>query len=193
MKPPALSIPLVLASKSPRRKQLLAEAGFTFRTQAKEVDETFPPEMPVEEVAAFLAEKKARACQSFLQPGEVMLTADSVVILDGKIYEKPIDRPDAIRILTELSGRKHQVITGVCLLNEDLHRTFSGFSDVYFEKLSRSEIEYYVDQYQPYDKAGSYAIQEWIGHCKISRIEGLYTNIMGLPVELVYQNLLHFL
>ncbi|MEM1220105.1 MAG: Maf family nucleotide pyrophosphatase [Bacteroidota bacterium] len=193
MKPPVLNIPIVLASKSPRRKQLLEEAGFTFRIQALDVDESFPETLAKREVAAYLAEKKARASKHFLQSGEVMLTADSVVLLDGKIYEKPKDRADAIRILEALADNKHQVVTGVCLLNAEKHRTFSGVSDVSLEPLSRAEIEYYVDHYQPYDKAGSYAIQEWIGHCKIARIEGLYTNIMGLPVQLVYQHLEYFL
>jgi len=193
MKPPILNIPIVLASKSPRRKQLLKEAGFTFRVQALDVDESFPDTLPKQEVAAYIAEKKARASKHFLQPGEVMITADSVVILQNTIYEKPQDRADAIRILQALSGNKHQVITGVCLLNQEKHQTFSGVSEVSLEPLSQAEIEYYINTYQPFDKAGSYAIQEWIGHCKISRIEGLYTNIMGLPVELVYQHLQHFL
>ena len=128
-----------------------------------------------------------------LQGNGVLLGADSVVILDGVIYEKPKDRSDAQRILRELSGRKHTVITGVCLANERQERVFSGISRVHFDRLSDEEIDFYVDKYQPYDKAGAYAIQEWIGLCKINKIEGTYANIMGLPVDLVYQELQHFL
>lgn len=183
---------IILASKSPRRQQLLTNAGIPFRIETNEVEEDFPPEMPVDQVAAFLARKKAMAARDFIKDREIILAADSIVILDDKIFGKPTDRNDAISTLQELSGNIHQVITGVCLLSSDQERVFSGFSKVHFAPLTQEEIEFYIDTYQPYDKAGAYAIQEWIGLCKITRIEGTYTNIMGLPMELVYRELMRF-
>ncbi|WP_425421895.1 Maf family protein [Phaeodactylibacter xiamenensis] len=188
-----LELPIILVSKSPRRRQLLEQAGFPFTIKPQDVPEDYPDEMPVEEVAPFLAQKKVRASMHALEGNGVLLGADSVVILDGVIYEKPKDRADAQRILRELSGREHTVITGVCLANAKQERVFSGVSRVHFDKLSDEEIDFYIDKYQPYDKAGAYAIQEWIGLCKINKIEGTYANIMGLPVDLVYQELQHFL
>jgi septum formation protein len=184
---------IILASKSPRRRQLLEQAGFHFEVKTQDTPEDYPANLPVEEVAPYLAEKKALASANLIGEGEVLLTADSVVILNGKIYEKPQDRSDAHRILRELSGQKHRVITGVCLMDASRKRVFAGVSDVQFEPLTEEEIIHYVDAYEPYDKAGSYAIQEWIGLCKISKIEGTYANIMGLPVDLVYQELQAFL
>jgi len=180
---------LILASKSPRRKQLLAEAGFTFEIQTKDVEESYPADLPVKEVAPFLAEKKALASIDLIKDDEILLTADSVVILGDEIFEKPKDFADAQRILRSLSGKVHQVITGVCLVSKKEKRVFAGVSDVHFEPLSEEEIDFYITNYKPFDKAGAYAIQEWIGHCKISKIEGTYTNIMGLPMELVFRNL----
>ena len=180
---------IILASKSPRRRQLLEQAGFHFEVKTQDTPEDYPDTLPAEQVAPYLAEKKAAASAGLMGEGEVLLTADSVVILNGKIYEKPQDRADAHRILRELSGQKHRVITGVCLMNKADKRVFSGISDVHFDVLTAEEIDHYVDTYQPYDKAGAYAIQEWIGLCKISKIEGTYANIMGLPVDLVYREL----
>jgi septum formation protein len=181
---------IILASKSPRRSQLLAQAGFNFEVKAKEVDEDFPADMPADDVAPYLAEKKALACSDFLQSEEeVLLSADSVVILDEKIYGKPADYQDAVQILTALSGREHKVITGVCLLSKQKKRVFADVSLVQFQPLSQDEIHYYIEHCQPFDKAGAYAIQEWIGLCKISKIEGTYTNIMGLPMEAVFREL----
>jgi len=184
---------IILASKSPRRRQLLEQAGFRFEVKTQDTPEDYPPDLPAEEVALYLAQKKGRAAKGLRQSDEVLLTADSVVILDGKIYEKPKDREDARRILKQLSGRKHRVITGVCLSDDKQESVFAGQSDVQFEPLSEAEIDYYIERFQPYDKAGAYAIQEWIGLCKISKIEGTYANIMGLPVDLVYQEMQHFL
>ncbi len=180
---------IILASASPRRSQLLSQAGIAFEVKVPQLEETYPEDLPVEEVATYLAEKKAEVARSFITSDEIILTADSVVILDGIIYGKPEDRADAIRIIEQLSGRIHQVITGVCLLSQNKKRVFAGVSRVHFNPLSREEIEYYVDTCQPFDKAGAYAIQEWIGLCKIAKIEGTYANIMGLPVDLVYQEL----
>lgn len=184
---------IILASKSPRRRHLLKQAGFQFEVRTREVEETFPPELPVEEVAAYLAMKKAEAVRDFLTGGdEIILTADSVVILNGKFYGKATDLADAAQMLRELSGNVHQVITGVCLLSAQKEVVFSGVSRVHFAELSEEEIQYYVHNYEVLDKAGSYAIQEWIGLCLIEKIEGSYSNIMGLPMELVYQHLKEF-
>ncbi|MFT4759379.1 MAG: septum formation protein [Paraglaciecola sp.] len=180
---------IILASKSPRRKQLLAEAGFTFEIKTKDVEESYPADMPVRDVAPFLAEKKAMASVDIINEEEILLAADSVVILENEIFEKPKDVEDAKRILRRLSGNIHQVITGVCLISKKEKRVFSGVSEVHFQPLTEEEIEYYITNYKPFDKAGAYAIQEWIGHCKISKIEGTYSNIMGLPMELVFRNL----
>lgn len=180
---------IILASKSPRRKQLLGQAGFNFEIHTKEVEETYPDDLAVADVAPFLARKKAMACRDFLALGEVVLTADSVVIQDGIIYGKPRDEQDAFQILKTLSGRMHEVITGVCLLSLQEERVFSGLSKVWMSPLSDAEIKFYINKYQPFDKAGAYAIQEWIGLCKIEKIEGTYANIMGLPVDLVYEEL----
>lgn len=184
---------IILASKSPRRSQLLAQAGFNFEIRTKEVEEDFPTDMPVDEVASFLAEKKAVACSEFLSnDNDLLLSADSVVILDDKIYGKPVDYEDAVQILTALSGRVHRVITGVCLLSKNKKRVFAEVAHVHFQPLSDNEIRYYIDQCKPFDKAGAYAIQEWIGLCKISKIEGTYSNIMGLPMEAVFREIEKF-
>lgn len=184
---------IILASNSPRRSQLLEQAGFKFRVKARSIDESYPAEMAPEKVAPYLAEKKAAAVMDFLEkPSDIILTADSVVLLNQQLYEKPKDYEDAVRILTALSGNAHQVITGVCLVSQEKKKVFSGVSTVYMDTLNKAEIDFYIQQYKPYDKAGAYAIQEWIGLCKISKIEGTYANIMGLPVDLVYQELSQF-
>lgn len=184
---------IVLASKSPRRKQLLEQAGFSFTIRTQSIDEVYPANLPVAKVAPYLAEAKSSAALHLLESeDEILLTADSVVILNDQIYGKPGDRDEARAILGELAGNTHTVITGVCLRNRRQKRVFAGESKVTMESLSKKEIDYYVDRYQPFDKAGAYAIQEWIGLCKISRIEGTYANIMGLPVDLVYQELTFF-
>lgn len=186
------SRPIILASKSPRRSQLLREAGFTFTVQAQDVDESFPPEMPVEEVAAYLARRKALASAAYIRDREIILSADSVVIIDGRIYNKPADYGEAFQMIRLLSGRQHSVITGVCLLGAEQERTFSDRTEVYFDDLSDEEIDYYIRACRPFDKAGAYGVQEWIGLCKIRRIEGSYANVMGLPVHRVYQELKSF-
>lgn len=181
---------IILASKSPRRSQLLSQAGIPFRVEALNVEENYPADMPAEEVPVFLAKKKAHAAKPLLKADhELILAADSVVILDNKIYEKPVDEGDARRILSELSGREHRVITGVCLVSKDQEIAFGDTTKVKFANLSSEEIDYYIKNYQPFDKAGSYAIQEWIGLCKIEKIEGTYANVMGLPVERVWKAL----
>lgn len=184
---------LILASKSPRRSFLLKQAGFDFEINAIDIDETnYPSDLPVEEVPAYLAREKARAAWHLIKNNEIIIASDSVVIIDNEIFGKPNDYTDAVRILQALSGRMHLVITGVCLLAAEKEEVFSDVAKVYIDELSNEEIDYYIQHYQPYDKAGAYAIQEWIGLCKVSKIEGTQSNIMGLPVHLVYQKLQAF-
>jgi|JI10StandDraft_1071094.scaffolds.fasta_scaffold01784_4 septum formation protein len=183
---------LILASSSPRRKQLLEEAGFWFDVRPIDIDETFPEGMALESVASYIANKKANAAQNFIQENEILLTADSVVVLGDKIFNKPLDFNDAYRMLAHLSGKTHIVYTGVCLRDQKQELIFTGKSMVSFRELNDSEVRWYINKYKPYDKAGSYAVQEWIGLCKISDIEGSYANIMGLPTDLVYEALRNF-
>lgn len=184
--------PIILASKSPRRSQLLREAGFDFTVQAFDIDESFPSDMPSEEVAPWLAQRKAQAAKHLIVSDEVILAADSVVILDDIIYNKPADYTEAFSMIRTLSGRQHTVITGVCLLSKEKEKVFSGITKVWFSELSDDEIDYYIRTCEPFDKAGSYGAQDWIGHCKITRIEGTFQNVMGLPVDLVYTALKDF-
>lgn len=183
---------IILASKSPRRSQLLREAGFQFEIRTKEVEETYPPTLPAEEVAEYLAEKKADAVKDFITDDEIIITSDTTVVMGNTIFGKPKDARDAFDILTTLSGKSHQVITGVCLLSKDKKKVFKGISKVYFDKLTKKEIQYYIDEFKPYDKAGAYAIQEWIGLCKIKKVKGTYSNIVGLPMRKVYKELMKF-
>jgi len=155
------------------------------------VEEIYPDGLPALEVAPYLAKLKAKGSLHLLEKKEeVLLTADSVVIIDGVIYGKPKDRAAAIATIKKMSGRMHTVVTGCCLMNRHRNVVFSGISEVYFNELSREEIEWYVDECQPFDKAGAYGIQEWIGLAKIRKIVGTYPNIMGLPVDLVYEHLM---
>ncbi|THH40466.1 Maf family nucleotide pyrophosphatase [Neolewinella litorea] len=189
--PPDLT--LVLASKSPRRSYLLEQAGIPFTIRTAEVEEVYPPDTPVLDVAPYLARLKADGARHLLQSDqEVLLTADSVVILNEEIFGKPRDRQHAIETIGRLSGQRHTVVTGCCLLSRHKQIVFSGTAQVYMHTITPREIETYVDRYQPFDKAGAYAIQEWIGLAKIRRIEGTYPTIMGLPVDLVYERLLTF-
>jgi septum formation protein len=181
----SLAFPLVLASNSPRRKQLLNDAGFTFRVEVRPTDELFPSDLPAAEVAGYLARHKAEQFANDLT-NELILCADTIVVVEGTILNKPADDAEARAMLRRLSGRTHQVITGVCLRAEGNLQTISDVAQVTFRELSAYEIEYYIRQYQPFDKAGAYGIQEWIGMVGIERIEGSYYTIMGLPVHRVY-------
>jgi len=183
---------LILASKSPRRKELLERSNIPFTIRTLDVEEIYPEELPKAGVAEYLAILKAEAALPTMADDEVVLGADSIVILKDTIYGKPKDAEDAHRILRQLSGQIHEVITGVCLLSKNKKVSFNAVSKVWMEELSEAEIKYYVETFQPFDKAGAYAIQEWIGLCKISKIEGTYSNIMGLPTEMVYQALREF-
>jgi septum formation protein len=183
---------LILGSKSPRRSQLLTEAGLTFEIRIQDVDESFDEYAPVLEVAENLAIRKANALKETLNNEEILLTADSVVILDNIIYNKPENYDDGVRILSALSDRTHTVATGVCLMTKDSQNSFTVLTYITFEKLSMNEIEYYLNTHRPYDKAGAYGIQDWIGWCKVKKIEGSYSNVMGLPVREVYEKIKDF-
>ena len=183
---------IILASKSPRRSQILKEAGFDFEIKTKDIEESYPPDLPTEKVSEYLAEKKAEAFRELLHSDEIILAADTIVILGDVIFGKPKDATEAFEIIKKLSGNIHQVITGVCLLSKEKKKIFSGVSNVHFDEISDTEISYYINKFQPFDKAGAYAIQEWIGLCKIKKIEGTYSNIVGLPMREVYQELVNF-
>ena len=190
---PPFSKVIVLASKSPRRAQLLRDAGFNFRIHQMDVNEDFSRDMPVAEVAAYLADKKATAADlGIINENEILLTADSVVVINNQILNKPGSKEEAYEMLQLLSDQTHIVYTGVCLRNMDRKVVFSNQTNVTFGTLSDHEIHYYIDQFNPMDKAGSYGIQEWIGFCKIRKIEGEYANVMGLPVYAIYEELLKF-
>jgi len=180
--------PLILASSSPRRQFLMREAGFLFEVEKPDINETYPDSLPVEQVARYLALKKAEYFRNKLQH-EVILTADTVVILEGVILNKPANKTEAIKMLTRLSGKIHLVMTGVCILSAEKEESFDDTTEVTFKKLSQAEIEFYVDTYQPYDKAGAYGAQDWIGMVAIEKITGSYFNVMGLPMHKVYQHL----
>ena len=179
----------ILASQSPRRKQLLAWADIDFDVIVSEAAEDFPAEMDVQEVPVYIAQKKAIAVQDKIKhelpihQGKWIIAADTIVLLENEIIGKPTDRADAINILQKLSGKTHRVITGVYIVNDLESRYFSETTLVHFHPLTLSQIEYYVDQYQPYDKAGAYGIQDWIGVVGIQGIEGDFYNVMGLPVS----------
>lgn len=185
---------LVLASNSPRRKELLKGLGFDFEVRViPDIDESHPDDLPPEEVPCFLARKKADAYVATMKADELVITADTVVILDGRILEKPKDREEAVEMLHRLSGRKHKVVTGVVLNSHEVHRTFSVVSTVDFAELTDEEITYYVDRFKPFDKAGAYGIQEWIGYIGVRGIEGSFYNVMGLPVQKLYQELKEYI
>jgi septum formation protein len=184
----SLKRPLILASSSPRRQYLMKEAGFTFTVEKPDVDEDFPEALPVDQVARYLALKKAEYFRQNII-NQIIVTADTVVILNNKILNKPADKPEAINMLTNLSGKTHLVMTGVCILSADKEESFDDTTEVTFKKLSAEEIEFYIDNYKPYDKAGAYGAQDFIGMIAIEKIVGSYFNVMGLPIHKVYQHL----
>jgi septum formation protein len=185
---------LILASRSPRRRELLAGAGLDFELADNyEVEETYPAELPAREVPEYLAVLKSEAYPQALGEEDILITADTVVICGGHIFGKPAGREDAAAMLAELSGSRHTVVTGVALRTRGRMHSFSSASDVRFRPLSGEEIAYYVDTCRPFDKAGAYGIQEWIGYVAIERIEGSFYNVMGLPVQALYAELGSFL
>lgn len=177
----------ILGSGSPRRKELLAGIGVAFTVRTKDTDEVYPDELQPQDVPAYLAELKAKALLPDLAPSEVVICADTVVILDREIIGKPKDRADAIHMLTRLSGQTHEVVTGVFIGNRERKLLQSDSTLVTFGTLTPTEIEHYVDQYQPFDKAGSYGVQEWLGYVAVEKLIGSYTNVMGLPTHVVYR------
>lgn len=183
-----LKRPLILASSSPRRQFLMKEAGFTFTIEKPDVEEDFPDTLPVDQVARYLAAKKAEYFRPRIHD-EIIVTADTVVILHNSILNKPADRAEAIAMLTWLSGKTHLVMTGVCILSKEKEESFDDTTEVTFKTLTSQEIEYYVDHYKPFDKAGAYGAQDWIGMVAIEKIVGSYFNVMGLPIHRVHQHL----
>jgi septum formation protein len=184
---------LILASQSPRRRQLLTEAGFVFSVRPTDTDETLPPQYEAEKVAQWLAQKKAAAALEWLENDQqIIIAADTVVILDGEIFGKPETHAEAFAMIRRLANRTHKVVTGVCLRSRLREVAFSDEALVTFDDFSDEEINFYIQTCQPFDKAGSYGIQEWLGLCKILRIEGTYANVMGLPVHLIYAALKNF-
>ena len=185
-----LKYKLILASNSPRRKELLAGLGIPFEVRVlQDIDEHYPESLPVNEVARYIAKEKADAYRRIVASDELIITADTVVIVGDEILGKPVDEADAVRMLQLLSGRTHQVTTGVCLLTAEKERCFDVTTDVTFKPLTDEEIHYYVDRYRPFDKAGAYGIQEWIGYIGVTGLNGSYYNVMGLPVQRIYQEL----
>lgn len=185
---------LILASASPRRRELLANSGLKFTLAEKfNCPEEFSEELAVEEVAAHLALRKSHAYPKELQQNDILLTADTVVIVDNTILGKPANREEAIKMLSTLSGRTHSVVTGVALRMTDRTHFFSVSSSVSFRELTEEEIIYYIDTFKPYDKAGAYGIQEWIGYVAIESIEGSFFNVMGLPIQRLYVELEEFI
>ena len=180
---------LILASASPRRQQLMKDAGFTFEVRLKNVEEKYPQELHWVTVREYLSKVKASAFREELKADEVLITADTVVCIHDRILGKPADRKEAISMLQELSGNRHLVVTGVSVTTRTEQLSFSSRTDVFFKRLSNEEIEFYVDTYKPFDKAGAYGIQEWIGYIGIERIEGSFYNVMGLPIQKLYETL----
>ena len=184
---------VLLASNSPRRKELLQGIDIDFEIKVlPDIDESYPASLPVEKVAEFIAEKKASSYTNNLKEDELLITADTVVILDGAIFGKPNNKEEANAMLNALSGKAHRVISGVCLATLEKQVSFSVTSEVLFSELSSEEIEYYINRYSPFDKAGSYGIQEWIGYIGVEHLSGSYFNIMGLPIQRLYRELKNF-
>jgi septum formation protein len=182
------SRPLILASSSPRRQYLMKEAGFEFTIEKPDVEESFPDTMPVDQVAKYLAAKKAEYFRPKIQD-EIIVTADTVVVLENKILNKPAHPKEAFQMLSDLSGKTHLVITGVSIFSKEKEESFDDTTEVTFKKLSKEEIEFYVTNYKPFDKAGAYGAQDWIGMVAIEKIIGSYFNVMGLPIHKVYTHL----
>lgn len=181
---------VILASNSPRRKELLAGLGVDYEVRTlPDVDESYPETLQGADIPLYIAKEKADAYVAMMQPGELMITADTIVWLDGKVLGKPRDREDALQMLRTMSGRTHEVFTGVCITTTDWQRSFTAQTEVRFATLSEEEIAYYVDNFQPMDKAGAYGVQEWIGFIGVENISGSYYNIMGLPVQRIYNEL----
>jgi septum formation protein len=179
---------IILGSNSPRRKELLAGLNVKFEIKTNDTDETFPDSLPIEEIPSFLALKKSASYT--LEKNDLLITADTIVVVDEKIVlGKPRDKENAIQILKMISGRMHKVITGVSIRSLEKQKSFHTITEVYFKELDDEEIEFYLENYRPYDKAGAYGVQEWIGYIGVEKIVGSYYNIMGLPIQKLYKEL----
>ncbi len=180
---------IILGSQSPRRQELLSGLNIPFEVKVIDVEETYPRELVGVDIPMYLAEKKANAYTEIMDDNTLLITADTIVWLEGKVYNKPKDKAEATAMLKALSGKTHQVITGVCIYTKTKRKVFHVMSEVRFSRLSPQEINYYLDNYEPYDKAGAYGIQEWIGYIGVEFIEGSYFNVMGLPIQRLYNEL----
>jgi septum formation protein len=180
---------IILASQSPRRQELLKGLHIPFEVKEIDVEETFPRQMVGVDIPMYLAEKKADAYAAKMAESTLLITADTIVWHEGKVFGKPKDKNDATQMLNALSGKTHQVITGVCISTLNRRKTFHVISEVRFARLLPEEIEYYLNNYKPYDKAGAYGVQEWIGYVGVEHIEGSYFNVMGLPIQRLYSEL----
>lgn len=179
-----------LASNSPRRKELLSGLGIDYEVKVlPDIEETYPASLQGEEIPVYIAREKAGAYRKDMKEDELIITADTIVYIDGEALGKPQDEADACRMLRKLAGRTHQVITGVCLTTVGFQRAFASLTEVTFAPLSEEEIRYYVSRYRPFDKAGAYGVQEWIGYVAVTGIRGSFYNVMGLPVQRLYQEL----
>ncbi len=183
---------IILASKSPRRQFLLKELGLDFEVRTKEVDESFPSALKGSEVALYLCRKKAGAFSRSLKDNELLITADTIVWINNTVLNKPADAKEAEEMLGILSGNMHTVFTGVCLKSTKKEKIFYSATNVYFKPLAKEEIAFYIQNFEPYDKAGAYGAQEWIGYIGIEKIEGSYFNVMGLPVKEIFEELVKF-
>lgn len=181
---------IILASNSPRRKELLAGIGIDFEVRVlQDIDESYPADLPIQDTAEYISKKKAAAYREQLADDELVITADTIVVVDDEVMGKPADEQEASSMLHKLSGRTHQVITGVTLTTKERQQSFSVLTDVTFKQLSDEEIDYYITHYHPMDKAGAYGIQEWIGYIGVTGLSGSYFNVMGLPVQRIYEAL----
>jgi septum formation protein len=182
----------ILASQSPRRQELLKSLGIEFQVRLKEVEENYPEDLQVQQIPEYLARLKSNPFMSELTDKDLLITADTIVLLNGEVIGKPSGREGAETMLRKLSGNEHQVISGVCLSSQKKQKVFSALTNVLFKQLSEKEIQYYISVFRPFDKAGAYGIQEWIGFIGITHIEGSFYNVMGLPVQKLYEEILHF-
>ena len=184
---------VILASNSPRRRELLAGLGLQFEVRVLEdIDENYPPTLPATQIAKYIAHKKAEANRAIMANNEMIITADTIVVVDDMVMGKPADDADAIRMLSTLSGKTHKVITGVCITTLNKQTVFDVTTGVTFKTLTDEEINYYITHFHPTDKAGAYGIQEWIGYIGVTGLEGSYYNVMGLPVQRIYDELCEF-
>ncbi len=184
---------IILASNSPRRKELLKGLNLDYEVKTlPEIDESFPESLKDDNIAIYIAKKKADSYTEHIKADTLLITADTIVVLGHKVYGKPQDEAEAKQMLRDLSGKSHQVITGVCITTKLKQKTFAVSSEVRFANLDEDEIEFYVSKYKPLDKAGAYGIQEWIGYVAVEYISGSYFNIMGLPIQRLYQELKQF-